>query len=179
MTVGVTGGAFSGCRRSRPSAPLLDRSGCIESVLVSSTPPDPGSDPAPERGGTRQTHAPLPLVAAVGLVLLEAVVLVVYGVVEIFAVSGGRVVMGVTTSAFFVIYGLGLAYCARSVRRLESWARAPLVLAQLLQLGLAWSFRGGGGTAVAVVLALVAFLVLVGIFHPASLRALDDEPAED
>ena len=80
--------------------------------------------------------------------------------------------MGVTTTVFFLVYGAGLAFCAWRVTRLESWARAPLVLAQLIQLGVAWSFRGGSSTPVAVGLALVAVLVIAGIFHPASLDAL-------
>jgi hypothetical protein len=40
----------------------------------------------------------------------------------------------------------------------------------------AYSFLGGAGTIVTVVLALVALVVLVGIFHPASLHALSDHP---
>jgi hypothetical protein len=48
-------------------------------------------------------------------------------------------------------------------------------MAQLIQLGVAWSFRGGDSTLVAVALAGVALVVLVGIFHPASLRALGGE----
>ena len=51
---------------------------------------------------------------------------------------------------------------------------ADPVLAQLIQLGLAWSFRGDPTTLVAVGLAVVAVLVLAGIFHPASLEALSE-----
>ena len=87
--------------------------------------------------------------------------------------------MGVTTPLFFVLYGVGLAFCAWSVRKLHSWARAPLVLAQLIQLGVAWSFRGGTATIVTVVLAAVAVLVLVGIFHPSSLEALSEDGPEE
>lgn len=82
--------------------------------------------------------------------------------------------MGITTSVFFLAYGVGLAYCAWAVTRLRSWARAPIVVAQLIQLLGAWSFLGGSTTTIAVVLALVAVLVLVGVFHPASLDALRD-----
>ena len=96
-------------------------------------------------------------------------------IAEIVAVSGERVVMGVTTSLFFVAYGAGLAFCAWAVTRLRSWARAPIVVAQLIQVMVAWSFRGGGTTLVAVALGLVAVVVLAGIFHPASLDALADE----
>jgi hypothetical protein len=46
------------------------------------------------------------------------------------------------------------------------------VLAQLIQLGVAWSFRSGATAFVSVLLTVVAVVVLAGIFHPASLRAL-------
>lgn len=101
--------------------------------------------------------------------------LVVLGVTELVAVSGERLTMGVTTVLFFLLYGAGLAWCAWRLVRLDSWARAPVVLAQLIQLGVATSFVGGGSTGVAVTLALVAAAVLVGVFHPASLAALSDE----
>jgi hypothetical protein len=51
------------------------------------------------------------------------------------------------------------------------------VLAQLIQLGIAWSFRGGDTTLVAVALAVVALVVVVGLLHPASIDALDDDPS--
>jgi hypothetical protein len=48
-------------------------------------------------------------------------------------------------------------------------------MAQLIQLGVAWSFWGGSSTPAAVALAVVALVVLVGVFHPASLAALSDD----
>jgi hypothetical protein len=116
---------------------------------------------------------------AASLVAVEAALLIIYGVVLIPSVHSERLAMGVTTPLFFILYGAGLAFCAWSVVRLHSWARAPLVLAQLIQLGVAWSFRGGTATIVTVVLAVVAVLVLVGIFHPASIEALSEDRPED
>lgn len=116
---------------------------------------------------------------AAGLVGVEAVLLVGYGAVLVPSIHTERLAMGVTTPLFFILYGAGLAFCAWSVVRLHSWARAPLVLAQLIQLGVAWSFRGGTSTVVTVVLALAAVLVLAGIFHPASLEALSGNRADD
>jgi hypothetical protein len=114
-------------------------------------------------------------VVAAALVVVEGVVLAVYGVAEVAALSSQRLAMGVTTTAFFLAYGLGLAVCARAVLRLRSWARAPIILAQLIQLGVAWSFRGGSSTPVAVALAAVAVVVLLGMFHRASIAALADD----
>lgn len=114
---------------------------------------------------------PVPLLVAAALVALEGVALAGYGVAELFSVTGGRMVMAVTTAAFFLLYGGGLLVCAWALRRLHSWARAPIVLAQLIQVFVGWEFRGAF-EAVAVALVAVAVAVLVGIFHPRSLAAL-------
>ncbi len=134
------------------------------------------SDPAASSSASLPTSPPVPLVVAAGLAAVEGGLLALYGVAELVAVQGGRLSMGLTTAVFFLLYGVGLVFCAWSAYRLSSWARAPIVLAQLIQLGVAWSFRGGSSTPVAAALALVAATVLVGIFHRASVQALDDEP---
>jgi hypothetical protein len=128
--------------------------------------------PAPDQG-----PVPAPLRVACSLVALEAVSLVIFGVVELRSIEASKLTMGITTSLFFVVYGVGLAVFAWLLHRLQSWTRAPVVLAQLIQLGVAWSFRSGGTAFVAAVLAVTAVVTLAGIFHPASLRALDEEDA--
>jgi len=129
---------------------------------------------------TPERRVPVPLLVAVSLVGVEALLLVLFGVAELSWLSASKATMGLTTSLFFLVYGAGMAFCAWELRRLRSWARAPVVLAQLLQLGVAWSFRGGATTAVSSGLAVLAVLVLVGVFHPASLRAVADaDAAED
>jgi hypothetical protein len=126
--------------------------------------------PAPGPG-----RVPAALLVAASLVAVEAVLLVVYGVVLLTDIHAARLAMGATTSVFFVLYGVGLAGCAWALRGRASWARAPIVLAQLIQLGVAWSLRGGSTTVASVVLAVLAVLTLAGIFHPASLRALAED----
>ena len=115
---------------------------------------------------------PLPLLAAVVVAAAQGVVLIVYAVLEAFSVTGGRLAMGVTTAVFFAFAGTAIAACAAAVLRRASWGRSPLVLAQLIALGLAWSFRGGSTTWVAVLLGLAALVVLVGLLHPRSLAWL-------
>jgi hypothetical protein len=112
---------------------------------------------------------------AASLVAVEGLLLLGYAVLELFNVSSDRVAVGVTTTVFFAAYGVLLLVCTRAVLRGGSWARSPIVLAQLIQLGLAWSFRGGETTAVAIGIAVVAIVVLVGILNPASIDALDRE----
>jgi hypothetical protein len=108
---------------------------------------------------------------AASLVAVEGLVIGALGVVELVHLSSGRLTMGVTTAVFFAAYAAGMLFCAWQLNRCAPWARSPLVLAQLIQLGIAWNFKDT--PAVAVVLAAVALVVLVGLFHPASMKALD------
>ena len=129
---------------------------------------------------SRPAIAPAPLLVAASLVAVEGLLLLGYAVLEVASVDSDRVAVAATTGLFFLAYGAGLLVCARGLSRRQSWARSPVVLAQLIQLGVAWSFWGGSTTAVAIGVGLVAVIVLVGIFHPASLAALeaaDEEPA--
>lgn len=120
----------------------------------------------------RLDQNPPPLTVAASLVAVEGAVLVLLAVAELANLSGARLAMGVTTTAFFVLYGGGLLVCAWQLTRRASWARSPVVLAQLIQLGLAWSFRGDGTTWLAAVLAVTAVVVVLGVLHPGSLAAL-------
>jgi hypothetical protein len=117
------------------------------------------------------TPAPPPLVVAASLAALEGLVIGVLGLVELLHLSSGRLTMGVTTAVFFAAYAAVLVFCAWQVHQCEPWARSPLVLAQLIQLGLAWNFRDA--PLIALALAVVAVVVLAGLFHPASMKALD------
>jgi hypothetical protein len=134
------------------------------------------STPSPATDG-RST--PLPLAAAAALTGVEALALVGLAVAELASLTGSKATMGVTTSLFFLLYGAGLGVAAWSLYRLRSWARAPVVLTQLIQLGVAWSFRGGASAPVAAALAVVAVVVLVGILNPVSLRAVDADIAPE
>jgi hypothetical protein len=111
-------------------------------------------------------------VAAVALVALEAAVLAGYALTVVPSLAGARLAMGVTTVGFFWVYAAGLAFCAWRLLRLQSWARAPVVLAQLIQVMVGVSFWGGATTAIGVGLVLLGVVVLVGVFHPASIAAL-------
>ncbi len=116
---------------------------------------------------------------AAGLVSVEGVLLLAYGVLEAANVTAERAAMGVTTAMFFAILGLLLVGCAWLVVRGHSWARSPIIVAQLMFLGLAWSFLGGSTTWVSVALAVVALIVLVGLLHPASIDALAEPDSRD
>jgi hypothetical protein len=122
----------------------------------------------------RRPAGPAPLVVAASLVAVEGLLLLGYAVLELASISADRVAVALTTTIFFAAYAALLLASARAVFRRRSWARSPIVLAQLIQLGLAWSFRDGSTLFVAVALAVIALVVLAGMLNPASIDALAD-----
>lgn len=117
--------------------------------------------------------APAPLVVAAGLTLVEGLLTVMYGLSEAAHLTSQRLVMGVSTALFFVAYGAAMVLCAWGISRLRTWARGPVLLAQLIWLGLAWNFRHGDTLPLAIGLAVPAAVVLVGMLLPASVEALE------
>lgn len=107
------------------------------------------------------------------MTFLEAVALLVWGVLMLARVAGAAsVTSAVAGGIFFVLCAVGVGWGAYALWRLQSWARAPLVLVQLIVLGVAWSSRHA--VLVALVLAVVALAGLAGILAPPSIKALED-----
>jgi hypothetical protein len=143
------------------------------------------SDPHSDRSGhapdddptTRSPYsrygAPAPLVVAAGMTLVEGLLTVMFGVTELVSLDSDRLVMGLTTTVFFLAYGAVLLVCAWGLHTVRSWARGPVLLSQLILLGLAWSFKGGDTLPVAIGLAVAAAIVLAGLLHPRSIDALE------
>jgi hypothetical protein len=116
-------------------------------------------------------------VVAASLVALEAFLLAGLGILELANLRSIRLTMGVTTSLFFLAAAAGLAWCAWSLWNLRRWARGPVVMAQLIQLGIAWNLRDSSTLFLAVGLAVTAVLVIVGLLHPASTHVLEEDPS--
>ena len=118
---------------------------------------------------------PPPLVVAASLTALEAFVLGGLAVLELANLRTMRLTMGLTTSAFFLVAALALAWCAWSLWTVRRWARGPVVMAQLIGLGLAWNLWGPGTKPLSVGLAVVALVVLLGLVHPATTAVLEED----
>ncbi|MFC0626846.1 hypothetical protein [Kribbella deserti] len=129
-----------------------------------------------ESPSTTPANVPAPLKVAAGIVAAEGALAIVMGVLEAFTINADRLVLGLTTAVFLLLYGAGLVVVARGLARAATWSRGPAVFAQLIQLGVAWSFWGGSTRWVAVLLAVSGVAVLVAIFQKASLDALVDDP---
>jgi hypothetical protein len=128
----------------------------------------------PESATGPDSPVPAPLLVAASLVAVEALVLAALGLLEIANLRSIRLTMGLTTSAFFLAAAAGLAWCAWALRQGRRWARGPVVMAQLIQLGLAWNLRSGGTAVVAAGLALVGVVAIAGLLHPASTHVLEE-----
>ncbi len=108
------------------------------------------------------------------IVSIEALVFAVLAVLELFNLSSDRVGMGLGVTLFLVVIATGLLWAAWRLNQAEAWARSPLVFAQLIQLGLAWNFRGDPAW-LAPAIAAPAIIVLICLLVPPVTRALSDE----
>ncbi|MBA3233037.1 MAG: hypothetical protein H0T17_03665 [Propionibacteriales bacterium] len=109
---------------------------------------------------------------AASLVALQALALVLLAAVELVNLNPERPSVAVTTAVFYALFAAGLLFAARGLLRQRSWSRSPVVLNQLITLGVGWSFRGGDTVWVTAVLFGWAAVVLVLVLHPATTTAL-------
>jgi peptidoglycan/LPS O-acetylase OafA/YrhL len=126
-----------------------------------------------DRAHTRAPAVPV-LVVAASLVAAEALALLGVGASVVVGSDPGRLALDITTTVFFLLYGVGLLVCARGLLRRRRWARAPVVLAQLIQALVAWSFYPGQTRWLALLLAGTAVVALVAVLSPPATRALVD-----
>lgn len=143
-------------------------------MSVPSDPADPTSS-ASRADPQNATRGPAPLLTAAALVAVEALVLGLLGAAELASLQSSRLAMGLSTAVFFLGAALGLGVCAWALSRARRFARGPVLMTQLVVLGLAWNLRAGDTRLVAVALAVGAAVVLAGMLHPASVAALEDD----
>lgn len=147
---------------------------------MSPSDPSPSPDTPEPDPTTRSPYSPYgtpaALATAAGLTVVQGLLTAMFGIAELVNLDRDRLVMGLTTSLFFLAYGLGLLACARGLYVVRTWARGPVLISQLIWLGLAWNFKDGDTWPVAVALALGAVLVLAGVLHPRSIAALENAP---
>lgn len=135
------------------------------------TSPDPTA-PVPDA----RVKRPAPLVVAASLAALEGVTLLGLAALETASIDADRVSLGVSTAVFFALVGAAVLTCAWGLFGLRSWARGPVLLMQLITLGLAWNVKDVW--VVSVVLAGGALVALAGMLHPDTMRALGALPEE-
>lgn len=115
---------------------------------------------------------PAPLRVAAGLVFVEGLLTLGFGVAEATQTSSDRLAMGVSSAVFFVVCGVALGACSWGLYQARSWSRGPVLLAQLVLLGLAWGVRHSS-LALTVGAVVPAVIVLAGLLHPQSIDAVE------
>ncbi|CAB4748451.1 unannotated protein [freshwater metagenome] len=132
----------------------------------------PPTEPAPTSGAR-----PAPLVVAASLAGVEGAALLLLAALEAASIESERLSLGLSTAIFFLLVGAAVLACASGLFRMASWSRGPLLLTQLIALGLAWNVQDLPLLAVALV--LVALVTLAGMLHPDTMRALGALPEAD
>jgi hypothetical protein len=125
-------------------------------------------EPVTRADAVRNARPALLLGAAV--LWLEGLAVVVYGVLVIIGMRNVSAGVGYGVAAMLIAWGVALGLVGRGVALARPWARGPAVALQLLQLPLAWGFRGSIGW-LAAALFVTAAVVLVCVFLPASTAA--------
>ena len=110
------------------------------------------------------------LALAAGLLTVIGVASAGYGVLELLATRASRAVVGSGAAIILLGYAVLLIAVARGVFRGRRWSRAPAIATQLIQLPVAWSFRGGETTWFAALLGAVSLIVIVCLLLPSSTR---------
>lgn len=108
------------------------------------------------------------LLLAAGLLAVEALAALVFGIVTLTQVQISRAALGSGVAILLIGYGVFLLLVARGVLRGRRWSRAPAVATQLILLPVAYSLRAEPTTWVAGALAVIAVGILVGVLHPRS-----------
>lgn len=107
--------------------------------------------------------------------MVQGLATFVYGILELLALHAQRLAMGLTTGVFFLAYGAGLLLAGWGLAHHRSWARGPILFAQLVWLGLAWNFRNFESMLVPSLFGIPAAVVLVGMLTPAARHILIDD----
>lgn len=110
----------------------------------------------------------IPLAATV--VLVEALALLGFAGTEVVAEPSRA--MTYATAGLLTAYALGQAWAALLLLKHRIGARGPLVVTQLIQLGLAWNSRDSEVGWLSPLLAISAVVALVALLSPSTTRAL-------
>lgn len=112
---------------------------------------------------------------AAGVVTLESLTAIGLGVLDLADTSRELIGLGLGAGFLLIAYGLGQLFAAWRVSQGQRWARAPLVVTQLIQLLLSRDVRSDDLPWLAPALAVSALVVLGCLLAPTVTRALSRE----
>ena len=120
------------------------------------------------------------LVVAGAIAIVQALALIALAVLDLTYLVSDRIGLGVGIAVLLLVFGSGLAVAAVAVMRGRHGGRGPVLVAQLISLGLAWNLRGSGDDVMRwlpAALAVGALVVLVCLFSGPGRRAMSlDDP---
>lgn len=125
------------------------------------------------------SRTPRPLKVAALVSGIQGLAMVGLAVLQVVAVAPGRLAIALGVGALFLAYGVLLILATRSLLRGESWGRGPVLLTQLIQLGVAWGIRADAPLVLTGVLVVTAATAIVGIVHPSSVAYLNGVRADE
>lgn len=133
--------------------------------------PRPGSSPdGPTDREEAVRRARPALWVAAGVLWLEAIAVLLYGVLILTNMSRVSLGVGVGVGIMLIAWAVALGFVGRGVALVRQWSRGPAVALQLLHLPIAYGFRHSVGW-LSAGLFLTAAIVLVAVFLPASTVA--------
>ncbi|WP_134768628.1 hypothetical protein [Nocardioides sp. 1609] len=118
---------------------------------------------------------PLPLTLSAVLVGVQGVAMIVLALLAVLDVGGDQVEIGLSVAIFFGAYGGALVAAAVGLTKQRGWARGPVLITQLIQIGIAWNVRDV--PLLAVPLAVMGVVTIVLMVQPASIAALERDGA--
>lgn len=128
-----------------------------------------------ETGAAARRTARRFVVVACLVVAVESIAFVVLGVLALLEAGGSNTGSDIGIGVFLTAYGAAQLYACRRLLVWQAGARSPLVLTQLILLGLAWGLRDSDRPWHAYVMAIAGVIALAGLLHPAVTRVLSDD----
>lgn len=124
---------------------------------------------------------PLPLVYAAVVAGLQSIILVGLSLEVLFDISKENLRASSGIGLMLLLLGVGVGIAAIGIAKSAHIARGPVIVAQLISLGLSWNMVKNveelpGVTAVGVVLGLAALSVIAALATPSAREALADRP---
>lgn len=128
----------------------------------------PTDGPTDREDAVRRARPALRVAAAV--LWLEAVAVLLYGILVLINMNKESVGVGIGVGCTLVAWGVALALVGRGLALVRQWSRGPAVALQLLHLPIAYGFRHSIGW-LSLAMFVTAVFVLVAVFLPASTAA--------
>ncbi len=125
----------------------------------------------------------MPLVIAAVGAGSQSLVLIAFAIEIFFDVSKENLRISSGIGVMLLLLGIGLGLAAVGIAKGVHMARGPVMVAQLISLGLSWNLLKNesdlpGVTVIGVAVALVATIVIVALVTPSARAALADRPVD-